>query len=257
MTKTILETRNLSVEAQGVRILDGINIEFMENQVAAILGPNASGKSMLAKSIIGLSEYEVTAGDIIFEGESILDKAIDERARLGIGYAFQKPPLISGVRFQDFICRVCPSYVNKDVDTTLMSERCMLCTQELYNDFDRLGIRNLALRDLNDGFSGGEIKRSEIFQVLSMRPKIMILDEPDSGLDYDSLKMVGRELRAIKDRGNTTLVIISHHRYILEFLQVDTVYILNKGQLVYTGDMSDIPVLEEKGYDKFLTKVAQ
>ena len=134
-----------------------------------------------------------------------------------------------------------------------MTEDCS-CKQELYGDFERLGIANLAKRDLNDGFSGGESKRSELFQVLSMRPKIMFLDEPDSGLDYDSLKIVGRELKAIKDKGETTMVIISHHRYVLEFLKVDLVYILQNGRLAYTGDMSDIPVLEEKGYERFLAE---
>ena len=256
MSQTVLETRNLRVHAQGMRILDGISIKFKKHQVSAILGPNASGKSTLAKTIIGLSEYEVTDGDILFEGNSILKKQICERAKLGIGYAFQKPPMISGVKFQDFICRVCPSYVNRDSDAIPMGKGCTLCTHELYEDFDRLGIRNLALRDLNDGFSGGETKRSEIFQILSMKPKIMILDEPDSGLDYDSMKVVGQELKAIKDKGDTTMVIISHHRYVLEFLEADTVFVLNKGKLAYTGDMSDIPLIEENGYEKFLAEAS-
>ena len=126
--------------------------------------------------------------------------------------------------------------------------------QVLYGDFERLGIANLAKRNLNDNFSGGESKRSELFQVLSMRPKIMFLDEPDSGLDYDSLKIVGKELKALRDKRETTMVVISHHRYVLEFLEVDTVYILQNGHLAYTGNMSDIPILEEKGYERFLAE---
>ena len=253
-TKPLLEISDLRVEVNGIPILLGLDLKFEVGKIYAVLGPNASGKSTLAKSVMGLPDYHVIGGDIKFEGQSILDKSITERARKGIAYAFQTPPVISGVKLDDFICRICPDYQCKAENDHLMSESCS-CKDELYDDFDRLGIANLAHRDLNDGFSGGESKRSELFQVLSMRPKIMFLDEPDSGLDYDSLKIVGRELREIKDRGETTMIIISHHRYILEFLEVDRVFILQNGRLVYTGDMSDIPVLEEKGYDRFLAEV--
>ena len=252
--KPLMEIRELRVEVKGVPILRGVDLLFERGKVYAVLGPNASGKSTLAKTIMGLPEYEVKGGDILFEGQSILDKNITERAKIGIAYAFQSPPTISGVTLEEFICRICPDYVCRMPEDHLMGESCT-CRRELYDDFDRLGIGNLAGRDLNDGFSGGEMKRSELFQVLSMRPKIMFLDEPDSGLDYDSLKIVGKELRAIKDEKSTTMVIISHHRYVLEFLEVDTVYILQNGQVVYTGDMSVIPKLEEKGYEQFLGEV--
>jgi Fe-S cluster assembly ATP-binding protein len=254
MTPSLLAVRDLRVEVSGVPILSGIDIEFDEGMVYAVLGPNASGKSTLAKTIMGLPEYRVTGGDILFNGQSIKDKPVTERARLGIAYAFQTPPRISGVKLDDFICRICPDYQCKTEAEHFMGETCS-CKDELYEDFDRLGIKNLAGRDLNDGFSGGESKRSELFQVLSMRPRIMFLDEPDSGLDYDSLKTVGKELKAIRDKGDVTLVIISHHRYVLEFLAVDKVFILQRGRMVYTGDMRDIPVLEEKGYDRFLAEV--
>ena len=253
-TEPLLEISDLRVEVNGVPILLGLDLKFEAGKIYAVLGPNASGKSTLAKSIMGLPDYRVIGGDMKFEGKSILDESITERARQGIAYAFQTPPVISGVKLDDFICRICPDYRCKAEDEHFMGESCS-CKAELYEDFDRLGIANLAHRDLNDGFSGGESKRSELFQVLSMRPKIMFLDEPDSGLDYDSLKIVGKELREIKDRGETTMIIISHHRYILEFLEVDTIFILQNGRLVYTGDMSDIPVLEEKGYDRFLAEV--
>lgn len=255
MNDNLLTTRDLRVEVSGIPILGGVDLEFEAGQVYAVLGPNASGKSTLAKTIMGLPEYEVTGGDILFKGQSVLNKSITERARMGIAYAFQTPPRIPGVKLDDFICRVCPDYQCKDDDEILMGESCV-CKQILYDDFERLGIGNLANRDLNDGFSGGESKRSELFQVLSMRPKIMFLDEPDSGLDYDSLKIVGRELKAIREKHEVTLVIISHHRYVLEFLEVDRVYILQRGRLAYTGGMEDIPVLEEKGYERFLAEVS-
>lgn len=254
MSSNLLETRDLRVEVKGVPILSGVDIAFQAGLVYAVLGPNASGKSTLAKTIMGLPDYKITGGDILFDGESILSKTITDRARLGIAYAFQTPPSIPGVKLDDFICRICPEYQCKVEDDQFMGNSCS-CKQALYEDFNRLGIGKLAQRDLNDGFSGGESKRSELFQVLSMRPKIMFLDEPDSGLDYDSLKIVGQELKAIKEKGDTTLVIISHHRYVLEFLEVDKIFILQNGRMVYTGDMSDIPVLEEKGYERFLAEV--
>ncbi len=251
----LMQIMGLRVEVRGVPILRGVDMEFERGKVYAVLGPNASGKSTLAKTVMGLPEYEVKGGDILFEGDSILDKSITERARMGIAYAFQTPPTIPGVTLEEFICRICPEYLCRTSEDYLMAEQCT-CRKELYDDFDRLGIGNLAGRDLNDGFSGGEMKRSELFQVLSMRPKIMFLDEPDSGLDYDSLKIVGRELRAIREEKSTTMVVISHHRYILEFLEVDKVYILQNGRVVYTGDMSVIPELEEKGYERFLAETA-
>lgn len=250
----LLEVRDLRVEVAGIPIIGGLDLSFDPGKVYAILGPNASGKSTLAKTIMGLPEYQVKGGDILFNGKSILNKSITERAKMGIAYAFQTPPAIPGIKLEDFICRICPDYNCKGDDDLFMSNGCV-CKDTLYDDFKRLGIENLANRDLNDGFSGGELKRSELFQVISMRPKIMFLDEPDSGLDYDSLKIVGRELKALRDEGKTTMVIISHHRYILEFLEIDKLFILKSGRRVYTGDKKDIPVLEELGYEKFLERV--
>ncbi len=253
MTEPLLEVKDLRVEAHGVPILSGLDLQFDAGKVYAVLGPNASGKSTLAKSIMGIPEYQISGGDIRFQGKSILDNTITERANLGIAYAFQTPPAIPGVKLEDFLCRICPDYGCKEPHHKLMGATCS-CSQILYDNFERLGIANLAKRNLNENFSGGESKRSELFQVLSMRPKIMFLDEPDSGLDYDSLKVVGRELKALRDKRETTMVVISHHRYVLEFLEVDIVYILQGGHLAYTGNMNDIPILEEKGYERFLAE---
>jgi len=255
VVKPLLETRRLSVEANGMTILKNLDLRFDMGRVYAILGPNASGKSTLARTVMGLPDYTVTDGDILFRGKSILEESITERARMGIAYAFQSPPSFSGIKLRDFICRICPDYLCKREGDYLMGTG-LTCSKELYEDFERLGIANLANRNLNDGFSGGELKRSELFQVLSMHPTVMLLDEVDSGLDYDTLKTVGRELKAIRDKGESTMVIISHHRYILEFLEVDTVYIIQDGRLAYTGDMDDIPKLEELGYDRFLAGIA-
>ena len=173
MCGNLLETQDLRVEVNGVPILSGVDLTFESGLVYAVLGPNASGKSTLAKTVMGIPEYKVTGGDILFNGESIRAKSITERAQLGIAYAFQTPPSISGVKLDDFICRICPDYLCKAESDHLMSESCT-CKDELYDDFERLGIRNLAKRDLNDGFSGGESKRSELFQVLSLDALIIL-----------------------------------------------------------------------------------
>jgi Fe-S cluster assembly ATP-binding protein len=252
-TQPILELSKLHVTVEDQEILKGVDMSFEPGRVYAVLGPNASGKSTLARTIIGLPEYRVTQGDIRVDGKSILGRDITQRARMGIAYAFQHPPRISGVRLEDFVCRICPGTecTNPHARTVGMVDSCRV---DLVEGFNRLGIANLRGRDLNDGFSGGEEKRSELFQVISMRPRIMILDEPDSGLDYDSLKLVGRELKLMRDRGTTTMIIISHSRYILEYLRADRIDILRQGRTVYTGTMEALPELAELGYEGFLAK---
>ncbi|MFX1490926.1 MAG: ABC transporter ATP-binding protein, partial [Promethearchaeota archaeon] len=187
----LLAIRDLHVEIEGNERLRGIDLEFEFGKVYAILGPNASGKSTLARTIIGLPDYHVTKGDIQLDGKSILASSITERAQVGIAYAFQHPPRIPGVRLEDFICRVCHGRecIRPELQEVGVPDTCRV---DLVEGFQRLGIANLRQRDLNDDYSGGEQKRSELFQVMSMKPRIMILDEPDSGLDYDSLRLVGR-----------------------------------------------------------------
>lgn len=249
----MLELSRLHVTVENEEILKGVDLSFEAGKVYAVLGPNASGKSTLARTIIGLPEYRVTQGDIRMQGKSILDRNITERARMGIAYAFQHPPRISGVRLEDFVCRICAGTECTDshARTVGLLDSCRV---DLVEGFERLGIANLRGRDLNDGFSGGEEKRSELFQVLSMRPRLMILDEPDSGLDYDSLKLVGRELKLLRDQGATTMIIISHSRYILEYLRADRIDILRQGRKVYSGTMELLPELADLGYEGFLAK---
>ncbi|MFX1563566.1 MAG: Fe-S cluster assembly ATPase SufC [Promethearchaeota archaeon] len=252
-THPLMQIRDLNVETEGNEILKGLDIDFEKGKTYAILGPNASGKSTLARTIIGLPEYRVTRGDIRLDGQSILGRTITERARLGIAYAFQHPPRIPGVLLEEFVCQICTGMVCSDPKAFELADPDG-CRVDLVEGFSRLGIGNLRSRALNDGYSGGEQKRSELFQVMTMKPRIMLLDEPDSGLDYDSLRLVGQELKLLKERKTTTMIIISHHRYVLEYLQVDRIDIIHGGRKVFTGGMEIVPELAERGYEQFLAK---
>ncbi len=254
-SEKILSLIDLHVNADNTPILKGISIEFEKNRVYAIVGPNGSGKSTIAKAIMGFPDYKVTRGDILYKGESIINKTITERARMGIALAFQNPPVIKGVKLDKFICRICRDCrrISDNRSGRHLGE-IDKCTPDLTEGFKKLLIENLKNRDINDGFSGGEIRRSELFQVISLKPEVMILDEPDSGLDYDSLKLVGRTLKEIRNSGKTTMIIITHSRYILEYLEADKVFIIEKGKKVFDGDKTILPQLEELGYKEFLNR---
>ncbi|MHA1409692.1 MAG: Fe-S cluster assembly ATPase SufC [Candidatus Odinarchaeia archaeon] len=251
----ILELENLHTKANGTTILKGVSLKFEKNKVYAILGPNGSGKSTIAKTIMGFPNYKITKGDILFEGKSILDKNITERARLGIALAFQNPPTIKGVKLDKFICKICRDCKRVNASrngSELGSDNT--CAPSITDGFRKLKIENLLDRDINDGFSGGEMRRSELVQVISLKPKVMILDEPDSGLDYDSLRLVGNLLKSIRDMKNTTIIVITHSRYILDYLDADKIFIIYKGVKAYECGTECLDELEELGYEKFLKK---
>jgi Fe-S cluster assembly ATP-binding protein len=250
-----LQINDLHVQADHTKILKGVSMEFEKNKVYAILGPNGSGKSTIAKAIMGFPNYKVKQGDIKFEGESIINKTITERARLGIALAFQNPPVIKGVKLDRFVCRICRdcrklNLIRNGSDLGLTDA----CAPEITEGFKRLRVEKLRDRDINEGFSGGEMRRSELVQVISLRPKMMILDEPDSGLDYDSLRLVGNTLKEIKDGGDTTIIVITHSRYILEFLEADKIFIISNGKNAYECGKECLIELEEIGYREFLNK---
>ncbi|MHA1917816.1 MAG: Fe-S cluster assembly ATPase SufC [Candidatus Ranarchaeia archaeon] len=248
--KPLILIKNLKVNVNDTEILHDINLSFERGKVYAIIGPNGSGKSTIARTLMGFSQYKITSGDITFNGKSILKLSITDRARKGFGYAFQNPPMIRGIKLRDFVCKFCKR--SCDRSKNLDAGNPVMCQESIVEGFERLNIKNLKDREVNNGFSGGETKRSELFQVISMNPRIMILDEPDSGLDYDSLKVVGKELKHIQETTNTTIIIITHHRFILEYLQADRIDILQKGYLVYTGSMKSLSHIEKLGYAKFL-----
>jgi Fe-S cluster assembly ATP-binding protein len=243
-----LEIKNLVVSIDGNRILKGVNLTIGEGEIHAIMGPNGSGKSTLALVIMGHTAYTVEEGDIIFEGESILPLKADERAKKGIFLAFQHPFEIDGVKVSQILW--------KAVQERGWKVSPMEFRRILRESYGRLKMEEFIDRYLNVGFSGGEKKRSEVAQLLTLKPKLAILDEIDSGLDIDAVKLVGEELtRAKKENPQLSLLIITHYQRILNFIKPDFVHVMVDGRIVKSGGFELSLELEEKGYESLLKEV--
>jgi Fe-S cluster assembly ATP-binding protein len=242
----ILSVKNLTAEINGIPILRGVNLEIKAGEIHAIMGRNGSGKSTLSKVLAGHPAYEVTGGTVVFQGENLLDLAPEERSRKGVFLAFQYPLEIPGVSNLDFL-RVAHN-----------SRRKAQGLEELdVFDFDDLIQDKLAIvkmnpafltRSVNEGFSGGEKKRNEILQMALLEPKLAILDETDSGLDIDALKIVADGVNQLTSPENGTLL-ITHYQRLLNYIQPDFVHVMWDGQIIRTGDKELALTLEEKGYD--------
>lgn len=243
----MLNIKNLHAKIEdGVEILKGINLEIKPGEVHAIMGPNGAGKSTLSSVIAGKEDYEVTDGEILFEGESILEDAPEERAHKGIFLSFQYPVEIPGVTVTNFI-KAALNETRKANGKEELSAKDMLALVREKSEL--LGIKKDFLsRSLNEGFSGGEKKRNEIFQMMMLNPKLAILDETDSGLDIDALRIVADGVNAFKNEGNAVLL-ITHYQRLLNYIQPDFVHVLADGKIIKTGDKSLALELEEKGYD--------
>ena len=246
----MLRINNLHAQIEeGVEILKGINLEIKPGEVHAILGPNGAGKSTLSSVIAGKEDYEVTQGEIIFEGEKIVEDAPEERAHKGLFLSFQYPVEIPGVTVTNFI----KAAINENRKAKGLSD---MPAKELLalvrENAEKLSIRKDFLgRSLNEGFSGGEKKRNEIFQMLMLNPKLAMLDETDSGLDIDALRIVADGVNSFRNEGNAVLV-ITHYQRLLDYIQPDYVHVLADGKIIKTGDKSLALELEEKGYDWLL-----
>lgn len=243
----LLEVKDLHVSVEGKELLKGVDLSVDHKEVVAVMGHNASGKTTLALTLMGFPQYKVTSGEVAFEGRDVTYQTIDERARLGIALAFQAPPAIRGIKLGDIISLaggVNPWTPKPGDDVELakkMLERVDL-DPSLY-----------ATREVNVGFSGGERKRSELAQIFAMRPKLMILDEPDSGVDIDSLKVVGNSLKDYFENNDCSIIIITHHRYILQYLKPNRVHIMSGGRIVITGSYDDlVERIESMGYDQLI-----
>lgn len=258
-----LAIKNLHVSVDGSAILKGVDLAVLNGEVHALMGPNGSGKSTLSNTIMGHPRYQVTAGDILWRGESILDLAADARARLGLFLAFQYPVAIPGVTVANFLRTALNAQrfggnaaagVNGGTQAEAITPR----------EFRKLLKEKMALlkiddsfagRYLNDGFSGGEKKRVEIMQMAVLKPQIAILDEPDSGLDIDAIKTVSAGVNALRgpDLG---ILIITHYQRILNYVQPDFVHVMLDGRIVRSGGRELAVELEHHGYDWLKAEVA-
>ncbi len=242
----MLKIKNLHAKIEDISILKGINLEVKAGEIHAIMGPNGSGKSTLSSVIAGKEDYEVHSGSIDFEGDDLLDLAPEERAHKGVFLSFQYPIEIPGISVSNFI------------KTSIAEKRRALGkdplpTKDLLNllkeKMDLLGIdKGYLSRSLNEGFSGGEKKRNEIFQMAMLNPKLSILDETDSGLDIDALKTVANGVNKLKTAENAT-IIITHYQRLLNYIVPDYVHVLYDGKIVKTGGKELALELEKKGYD--------
>ncbi|MDO4763348.1 MAG: Fe-S cluster assembly ATPase SufC [Flavobacteriaceae bacterium] len=243
----MLKIKNLHARIEdGAEILKGINLEIKPGEVHAIMGPNGAGKSTLSSVIAGREDYEVTEGEILFEGEDIVEDAPEERAQKGVFMSFQYPIEIPGVSVTNFI-KTAINEIRKANGLEDLPAKEML--EQIREKSELLNIKKDFLsRSLNEGFSGGEKKRNEIFQMLMLNPKLAILDETDSGLDIDALRIVSEGVNAFKNEGNAVLL-ITHYQRLLNYIQPDFVHVLADGKIIKTGGKELALELEEKGYD--------
>ena len=242
----MLKIKNLHAKVEGKDILKGINLEIKAGEVHAIMGPNGSGKSTLASVITGKEEYEMTEGEILFEKENLEDISPEERAHKGIFMSFQYPIEIPGITTTNFI-KTAINETRKARGQNDMPAKDML--KMLREKCDLLDIDQKFLsRSINDGFSGGEKKRNEIFQMAMLEPKLAILDETDSGLDIDALKIVANGVNKLKRRDNAVMV-ITHYQRLLDHIIPDYVHVLFDGKIVKSGNKELAVELEKKGYD--------
>lgn len=242
----MLSIRNLKASVDGQQILNGINLEVKPGEVHAIMGPNGSGKSTLASVLAGREEYEVSEGEVTFQGKDLLELSPEDRAREGIFLAFQYPVEIPGVSSTNFL-KTALNQIREyrglnPLDAvsflTMMKEKMKLVEID----------QSLISRSLNEGFSGGEKKRNEIFQMAMLEPRLAILDETDSGLDIDALRIVANGVNKLKTPQNATIV-VTHYQRLLDYIIPDFVHVLYQGRIVKSGTKELALELEEKGYD--------
>jgi len=241
----MLEIRNLHVSANNKPILKGISLSLKRGEVHSIMGPNGSGKSTLAQVLAGRASYEVTDGEIIYEGQNLLDMAPEDRAREGIFMAFQYPVEIRGVSNMYFL-RAALNAIRKhrgDEEVDAMDFLALVRSKMKLLQMDEALIN----RAVNEGFSGGEKKRNEIFQLAVLEPSLAILDETDSGLDIDALRIVAQGVNALRTPDRAFLV-ITHYQRLLNHIVPDFVHVLSEGRIVLSGDKSLALELEDKGY---------
>jgi len=254
----VLEIKDLHVSINDKEILKGVNLKTGPGEVHAIMGPNGSGKSTLAYTLLGHPKYRVTKGDILIDGESILKLKADQRAKKGLFLGFQYPTEVSGVGYSHFL-RTSYNALSKALQG---DDREVFITVREFQKYLKGNLNQVGLPDeflsryLNEGFSGGEKKRSEVLQMAVLKPKVSILDEPDSGLDIDAVQSVAKAISEVSTKDATT-IIITHYARILKFLKkLDYVHVFAQGKVVKTGDASLADELEKKGYEWVTAKLS-
>ena len=239
-----LEIKGLHVEIEGKEILKGVDLTINTNEIHAIMGPNGTGKSTLAQAIMGHPRYKVTAGTITLDGEDVLEMEVDERAKAGIFLAMQYPSEVTGVTNADFLRSAINAKRDEGDEIPLMGFirelDAKMATLEMHED--------MATRYLNEGFSGGEKKRNEILQLMMLKPKFAVLDEIDSGLDIDALKVVAKGINEMRGEGFGCLI-ITHYQRLLDYITPDHVHVMIQGKVVQSGGADLAHKLEAQGYD--------
>ena len=241
----MLEIKNLKAQIDDKTILNGVNLKVNKGEVHAIMGPNGSGKSTLSSVIAGNEDYDVSSGSITYEGDDLLEMAPEERSHRGVFLSFQYPVEIPGLSVSNFIKTAInekrKAFGQENISAKellqLFKEKCELLNID----------KEYLSRSLNEGFSGGEKKRNEIFQMAMMEPKLSILDETDSGLDIDALKIVANGVNSLKSSSNS-IILITHYQRLLNYIVPDFVHILKDGKIVMSGDKSLAQKLEKEGY---------
>jgi Fe-S cluster assembly ATP-binding protein len=240
----MLEARNITVSVKGKRILKNVNLEVKTGEVVVLFGPNGSGKTSLLNTIIGIPDYRVESGGIFFKGEDITGYPIDVRASLGLGVAFQRPPAVRGVRLRELL-RMCIEKRGEPAEDTWIEGL-----------FEKLNLLEFQERDVNLGFSGGEIKRSELIQLLAQEPEFVMLDEPDSGVDLVSVDLVGSVINQLLEKDRTASrrtkagMLITHAGHILDYVNADRAYVMLDGSLYCRGNPRDIlNDIRDRGYE--------
>lgn len=249
----MLTIKNLQASVEGKQILNGLHLEVKPGEVHAIMGPNGSGKSTLASVLAGREEYEVTGGSVEFLGEDLLEMGPEDRARAGLFLAFQYPVEIPGVSNANFL-KTAVNEVRKGRGLDPLDAKEFL---KLMNEKMKLVEMDKAMtqRSVNEGFSGGEKKRNEIFQMAMLEPRLAILDETDSGLDIDALRIVSNGVNALRS-SERSFVVITHYQRLLDYIVPDYVHVLYKGRIVKSGTKELALELEAKGYDWIKEEVA-
>lgn len=239
-----LKIENLHAAVEGKEIVKGLNLEIKGGEIHAIMGPNGTGKSTLASALMGHPAYEITGGTVTLDGENILDMSVDERARAGLFLAMQYPAEVSGVSNANFLRTALNARLGEGNEVPVLKFHRSLQEKMKGLEMDP----SFAERYLNEGFSGGEKKRNEILQMAMLEPRIAILDEIDSGLDIDALKIVSKAVNELRSP-NTGFLIITHYQRLLQYIEPDFVHVMMQGRIVKSGDKKLAEYLEENGYD--------